>query len=117
MNRRYHELTDAERQVVNEFYEDVAPGDEPPFPADGLKPIIQAVYKAQRKLQVEGELKLIVSVDANGQATEVAALASPSPEMTKFASMVLLLTKFKPAVCGQKPCAMQFPFNFSLSTN
>jgi len=32
--------------------------------------------------------------------------------MTKFESSVLLLTKFKPAVCAGKPCKMQFPFRF-----
>jgi hypothetical protein len=117
INRRYEELTDAEKAILNENYEKVDPGDEPPFPSDGLKPIYEALYRAQMKLLTEGELKLVVSVGPDGQATTVKALGSPSPEMTRFASSVMLLTRFKPARCHGQPCAMQFPFTFNFVVN
>ena len=110
LNRRYHELTPEEKAALNECYEKIEIGDEPPFPAEGLRPIVDALSKAQDKLRVTGELRLLVDVDANGDATSIAAYGSPSPEMTKFSASILMLTKFKPAVCRGQPCKMQYPF-------
>jgi hypothetical protein len=42
----------------------------------------------------------------------VKAWGSPSPEMTKFAASVLLLTRFKPAICGGQKCRMDFPLKY-----
>jgi hypothetical protein len=112
IDKRYSELTAEEKAIVIGWYEKVEAGDEPPFPVDGLRPIYDALRKAQANLLVGGELILVADVGADGKPTRVTALGSPSSEMTKFASSVLLLTKFKPAVCGGKPCKMQFPFRF-----
>jgi hypothetical protein len=110
INRKYHELTPEQKALLNQLYEDMKSGDEPPFPAEGLFPIYDALRKAQGKLGVTGDLILVVDVDATGQPTAVKTIGSPSPEMTKFAASLLLITRFKPAVCGGQPCAMQYPF-------
>jgi hypothetical protein len=39
----------------------------------------------------------------------VAVLQSPNEQVTKFMASVLLLTKFKPALCRGQPCKMGFP--------
>jgi hypothetical protein len=109
INRSYYELTPSERARFNGHYEHIAEGDEPPFPAHGLYELLDPVRKAQQKLLVEGDLSLVATVDASGSVTHVKALGSPSPEMTQFAARVLMLTKFKPAVCGGSPCQMDFP--------
>jgi hypothetical protein len=109
INRSYHELTPEQRAIVHRWYESIAPGDEPPFPLDGLKPVHDAIRKVQTKLLVAGELFLIATVEANGEVAQVKAIGSPGPEMTKFASTIVLLTKFKPAVCAGRPCKMDFP--------
>lgn len=116
-NRRYHELSPEEKSFLHGFYERIDEGDEPPFPAEGLKPIMQAMSMAQQKLLVRGDLFLVADVDAQGKVVAVKAVGSPSPEMTRFASSVLLLTPFKAAVCKGEPCTMQFPlrFNFDVS--
>ena len=44
--------------------------------------------------------------------SEVKAIGSPSPEMAKAAASIILLSKFKPAVCKGEPCKMEFPFTF-----
>jgi hypothetical protein len=112
INKRYDELTAEEKASVNQDYEKIEPGDEPPFPLDGLRPVYDAVRKIQGKLQVRGELYLIVTVGADGKATEVKVIGSPSPEMVRGAASVMLLTKFKPAQCRGQPCRMDFPFHF-----
>jgi hypothetical protein len=109
INRTYRELTPEQRAIVHGWYESIAPGDEPPFPAEGMKPILDAVRKAQAKLLVTGELFLIATVEKTGEVSSVKAVGSPSPEMTQFAAAVVALTKFKPAVCAGQPCKMEFP--------
>lgn len=116
INRRYADLSEPDKKILHEQWEDMAPGDEPPFPISGLRPIHAAMAKAQGALSVEGPLVLIASVSATGEVTEVQALGSPSAEMTKYAAAVLFNTKFKPAVCAGKACAMQYPFSFLFQT-
>lgn len=112
INKRYEELSAEEKNSLNQSYESMGPGDEPPFPADGLKPIHQALAKAQQKLLVRGEIVLIATVAPDGNVAQVRAVGSPNAEMARFASTVLLLTKFKPARCKGEPCKMDYPFRF-----
>ena len=115
LNKRYHELSAADRGKLHSWWESVPEGDEPPFPAHGLKPIHSAMLKAQSMLSAEGDLYLIATVDGNGDVSQVKAVGSPSPEMTKFAASVIGMTKFKPAICGGKPCQMDFPFRYKFT--
>jgi hypothetical protein len=110
INKRYAELTPEQKTVLASYYESMGPEDEPPFPEDGTGVIIKPLVKAQHKLLVTGPLRLIVDVSPEGDATSVKAIGSPSPEMTRFAASVLLLTKFKPALCAGVPCAQQYVF-------
>jgi hypothetical protein len=112
INRRYDELTSEEKASILQYYEAMEPSDEPPFPSNGLQPIYDAIQKAQALMLVTGEMLLFVMINAEGVATEVTAINSPSPDMTRFASSVLLLTKFKPALCKGQPCKMEYPFGF-----
>lgn len=54
-----------------------------------------------------------VDVDADGEATAVKVLLAADPQLTRTIASVLLLTKYKPAVCSGKPCAMAYPFRIS----
>ena len=113
INKTYGELSLEEKMSVNRYYEKIEPGDEPPFPSEGLRPIQSAIAKVQSRLLVTGELILVVSVGADGNATEVKAVGSPSPEMTQAAASIILLTKYKPAICKGQPCKMDYPFRFN----
>jgi hypothetical protein len=110
LNKRYEELSPEERDLIKSWYEPMAEGDEPPFPADGLAPILKALGKGQERLGVRGKLTLYVDVDADGEPLSVSAVDSPNARMTQFAAQVLMLTKFKPARCAGAPCRMQYPF-------
>ena len=117
LNRTYQQLTPEQRAFVNSWYQSIAPGDEPPYPLDGLKGMVDAVRKGQDILLATGRLVLVATVEPSGKVSTVKAYSSPSPEMTEFASKVMLLTKFKPAVCGGRRCRMDFPlvYQFELS--
>jgi hypothetical protein len=116
LSKTYAEFSPKQKADFLALYESMGPEDEPPFPIEGIKPIFNAIKKAQYKINARGELNFAVSVDANGKATKVEDYGSSNkPEMTELAGSILLMTKFKPAVCGGKPCAMQFPFRLRLT--
>jgi len=115
LNRRYDELTPEQKASLHAAYEHIEPGDEPPFPKDGLAPIVEALTKAQAKLLVKGSLRLIVHVEASGEASSVTAIGSPGAQMTKAAAAILMLTKYKPAMCSGQACAMDYPFEMGFA--
>jgi hypothetical protein len=108
LNRRYSELTDAEKAIVRGWY-DLGPGDEPPFPARGMRPVVDSIMKVQGRLGYEGELYLAATVDPDGRVNAVKVLRSPDPEMSRIAATALMETEFKPALCAGRPCRMDFP--------
>jgi hypothetical protein len=73
--------------------------------------------KVQQKLRVEGDLTMFVDVDSEGHAVSVSVLQSPDAQFTQAAASVLMLQEYKPAVCGGKPCRMQFPLRMKLTTS
>ena len=115
INRRYGELTREQQELVKSRYEAMLPLDEPPYPVDGLVPLFEAVRDINRKLVAEGELSMFVEVDAQGQATSVSVMKSPDPKFTRAVASVLMLTKFKPAVCRGQPCSMGYPFRMTFT--
>jgi hypothetical protein len=115
LNRRYADLTADEKDVVKSAYEAMYPLDEPPYPADGTLPIFRAVRTLQSKLLAQGDLTLFVDVDAQGKATAVSVMQSPDPKLAQAVAEVLMLTKYKPAVCRGQPCSMGYPFRMTFS--
>jgi hypothetical protein len=115
LDKSYEELTPEQKAELHAMYESLAPGDEPPFPADGIKPIFVVVKKAQRILQARGELNMAVTVGPDGKATKVEDFGGVyNEQMTDTVQQVLLLTKYKPAMCKGTPCTMQFRFTQKL---
>lgn len=108
VNFRYDQLSLEDRRKLRRMYEALPESDEPPFPADGLKTIFEPISKINRKRLGEGPLLLVATVGPSGDVDKVEAVGSPDPQLTKAASEVLLLTKFKPARCAGQPCAMEF---------
>ena len=113
INRRYGELTPAEQDLVKSRYEAMMPLDEPPYPIDGLVPLFSAIRKIQDALLAQGELSMFVDIDAQGQATAVSVMKSPDPKLTQAVASVLMLTKYKPAICRGQPCSMGYPLRMT----
>lgn len=114
-DKRYAELTPEQQAAVKALYEQLGPDDEPPFPVDGLAPILKAAAAAQQKLQVTGGLTMAVQVNPQGEATSVEVLRPVDPRMVQFIAAVLMLQKYKPALCNGSPCTMQFPFRMEFT--
>jgi hypothetical protein len=118
LNKTYAQFSESEKAEFHALYESMPPGDEPPFPAEGLRPVFNSIKKGQQIVRARGRLNMVVNVDATGKAVDVVDLGgvggANALEMTRFAGSVLLMTKFKPAVCAGKPCKSQFPFILEL---
>lgn len=114
VDKTYHELTTVQQDLVRAQYEQLAANDEPPFPAAGLRPLIEAVDQATRKLLLRGHLSMVVQVDATGTPTSVNILASPDRAANTIAAAALVHQAFKPALCGGTPCPMHFPIRLEL---
>ena len=109
INLPYEQLSADDKRRIHAFYENIADGDEPPFPLEGLVAIYDPLRKALSRLRDRGDISLVATVDSTGRVQEVKVLKSTSPAMTNFASQLLLLTAFKPAKCGRQSCVMDFP--------
>ena len=114
LNRTYDELTPEDKAIVHGWYEYIAPGDEPPFPIDGLGPIYKAIDRGRNIAPGQGDLYLAVTVGPDGKAKEVQVLKSPGKDISEFVASILLLTKYKPALCDGQKCQMQFPLYVTL---
>jgi hypothetical protein len=109
-DKSYAELTPEQQAAVKSPYLALEEGDEPPYPIHGLQPIFNWLKKAQDKALVVGELRLDVLVGKDGNPVSVKTIGAPSPEIAKFATLVVGKEKYKPAVCHGAPCEMVFPF-------
>lgn len=114
LNRSYGQLTAEEQALIRAWYEDMPASDEPPFPRSGLYAVMKAVSDGQQRVLTTGDLFLVATVDSSGQVEEVKAYGDADPTLVAFVSRVIVQTPFKPAVCGQQPCRMDFPFKFRL---
>jgi hypothetical protein len=119
LNKTYAELTPEQKAELHALYEKLADGDEPPFPATGIKPIFNAIKKGQFVLQARGELNFGVTVGPDGVASKVddfGGVGGPNAyEMSQYVASVLVNAQYKPALCQGTPCTMQFPFRLKLN--
>ena len=116
INKTYAELSAADKANFRSNYLRLPDTDEPPFPKAGLQALLKPIAQGAETSGVHGKLLLVGVVDPSGNVQQVTAIGSPSPELTKFASEVMLLTPFKPGLCAGKPCTMEFPLHLQFDT-
>ncbi|WP_048440406.1 hypothetical protein [Caenimonas sp. SL110] len=109
LNKKYEELSPSEKELVRSQYVKLGPRDEPPFPMNGLATVYKAISVAQGVLQVKGNLSMFVDVNSKGEPMGVSVFDSPDPQITRAVASILMLEKYKPAVCDGSPCQMGFP--------
>lgn len=117
INLPWASMTSEQQAKVRSQYVAMPAADEPPFPLNGTAGIIGQLTEAQNLICVSGLLDVAVRVDANGKAVSVDTYSSPSEQLTKFISSVLIREQYKPAVCGGKACVMEYPLRSQLICN
>ncbi|WP_332851821.1 energy transducer TonB [Duganella sp. S19_KUP01_CR8] len=106
-NRSYSQLTLAQQLKVKHNYVFLGSTDEPPYPEGGPAAIIETI--ARSVTGRSGDLEMDVLIDEHGKFVNATVLKSPDENATQFAAAQFVKAKFKPAVCGGKPCAMLYP--------
>ena len=112
INRTYDDLTSEQKNLVRGDYVQLGARDEPPYPLEGMTPILRDLAKVSAQDFDSGLLHLAVRVDANGHPLGVAVLASPNRNMEQAMGLALLDATYKPAKCDGKPCEGDFSFKY-----
>ena len=116
INKRYEDLNDDEQRFVRNDYVRLGARDEPPYPRDGVTPILGEVARIQAKGLGSGLLHLAVRVDARGEPQGVAVLRTPDNAIAHGVAYLLLHTRYKPAKCDGAPCAGDFSFKYNFES-
>jgi hypothetical protein len=107
----YDKLTAEQRRAFRALFTNLAEGDEPPYPIDGLLPVANSLAFALADGAIdEGELFLTVRVDEKGEPQSTSIYSTPSQRISKEAATALMKIRYKPATCAGKPCTSEFPF-------
>lgn len=107
------QLSDAQRNGIKAQYRALEEGDEPPFPINGLRQLMDAAATIRDGFSaVSGVLRLYVLVGADGTASTVTAIGSPDAELARLIAAAVVLERYKSARCRGKPCAMLYPLAF-----
>ena len=114
-DKTYAQLSADDKRMLRGLYEHMGPDDEPPFPLRGYKTIFKALSEIQGKMLVVGELDIAVMVDANGEGSSVTIYKAPDPEIARVVATLMMLEKYKPALCSGKPCEQAFPLRAHFS--
>lgn len=114
--KTYAEMSETERRAIHSAFPLIDDGDEPPYPLRGMKSIVTQFSEGLAAIQEdsEGMLAMYVDVDAEGKPTSASVFTTPNKEIANYVMMAVLKHRFKPAICGGKPCAMKYPFSFRL---
>jgi hypothetical protein len=116
INKPYADFTPEEKARLMRDYWQLKPGDEPPFPAKGLMPILNAVKLAYEKslLQAKGPLVLSVEIDEKGHPNGFVVREAPDPLIAEVAAVALMDQTYKPGTINGKPSVMRYAFHVEL---
>ena len=114
-DKRYEQMTPEQRQRIKDRYEAMGSNDEPPFPADGLAPVMKAVLQAASAFHVDGPVEIETTIGPDGAARDVTFIRAPQNAQFKgYMTTLLMSTRYKAAVCGGKACVMGFPLQVNI---
>ena len=99
--------------IKDQYYFALAPGDEPPYPVDGMEAGVPLISQIRNKIAVRGHVTILTTVGADGIATSASVVGVPANAAPYFATAGMTL-KYKPAMCQDTPCTMIFPMYFYL---
>ena len=114
-DKRYDQMTPEQRQRIKDRYEAMAPNDEPPFPADGLAPVMKALLQGASAFHVDGPVEIEATIGPDGAARDVTFIRAPQNAPFKsYMTKLLMNTRYKAALCGGKACVMGFPLQVNI---
>jgi hypothetical protein len=107
---KWEDMTESERRIIKADYPALEEGDEPPYPINGMRPLIAGMVKVGYvDFSFMGQMHMNVLVGADGKPISATTVGKLPPDVAQYLGSVLMITTFKPAVCHGKPCQMLFP--------
>lgn len=102
-------LTAEQKDIVRHRYPALEPGDDPPYPVNGLVEFNRLIVAAASKFDGRGLLRLNVLVGADGTPKEVRRVGQFDDDVVRYVASAAMALRFKPAVCHGQPCDMLYP--------
>ena len=101
---------------VRASYQAMGPADEPPYPLEGMAPLMQKLQKGAELFKVSGQVDMAIEIAADGSPHDVTVYSQAgTAQFTQFVASVLAMTRYKPGVCGGHACTMAFPLQVTFS--
>lgn len=117
LDASWHELTPEQQARTRRAYPALHERDEPPYPLKGMRAYSKAMADLYRQFQdYQGDATVYVTVGADGVPVTASTYGVPHREFARYLATIGMMQRFKPAICGGKPCEAIFPliFNFEL---
>ncbi|GHD32100.1 hypothetical protein GCM10007053_15840 [Halioglobus pacificus] len=112
LDRNFSEFSSEEqRRYKTAHYEGMPDDETPPFPINGLGVVAQEIRDTARGRVLSwprGRVFAVVTVSESGHAKKVEVYESPSVDITKITSYVLMNSTFSPAECAGAACQGEF---------
>ena len=108
------QLSVEQQNAFKLFYAALAPGDEPPYPVEGLGTSIKLVGKIQNNFLFHGSAWVYVLVGADGKARSASVIGKVPEDLGRYLNAALLSQAYKPAMCQGSPCEMIYPLGLNL---
>lgn len=124
LDQAWEALTAVQKAAERAQYQTLEPGDDPPYPAKGLHPIVNAVSRlAQEADAFDGTLRVEVLVGADGKAKQIDTFDRPAlidsskmDMLVKGIADVMMVETYKPAMCRGEPCNMVYQLAIRFGT-
>ena len=114
-NKSYNELNRAEKSQVRSQFNNLGPNDTPPYPVQGLGAVYKPLIKANRVFGLNQTIKIDARISSNGLVSSVNVLNNNNARYANYLQKALDDIKFKPALCGDVSCEMDFPIKIAFN--
>jgi hypothetical protein len=109
------DMSEDERETFRQQYAALEAGDEPPYPAQGMREVAVLIKKVHDAFpNYRGPVQVQVLVGPDGKAESVTTVGKVPADVNRYVASALTVTPYKPAVCQGAPCAMRFSIAFVL---
>jgi hypothetical protein len=111
----WDDMNEGERVAFRQQYAALEAGDEPPYPAQGMRQVAVLVKKVHDAFpDYRGRVQVLVMVGPDGKAESVTTVGKVPADVNLYVASILNITPYKPAVCHGAPCRMNFSIVFAL---